>query len=197
MFAPKYSVFGRAALLRAVVVLALCAMGCSSSNREGSSGDLGFGGSGSNIACENWQESYCDLNERCGLAVKSECLAQAQTIACRSDVAAEACATELDSASCPSAPPGCSFTEMADPEPARRACVNFIDAFCEVHTERCDNEYPITKTECINANLNSGGFCTGVIGVKPGYQDCMTALENYPCGVSGFPDACNGIFIQQ
>ena len=162
-------------------------VGCSSS-----SGDDAPKGRGDD-ACHQWQSAVCAWGTRCGASttVMDTCKAQAPGITCKSDDLATSCAASLKSNACTTPPTGCDLRDLADPAPAVTACGQYLDAVC-TSIERCGGS---TKAECL-ADPQFADLCTGVIGFKLSFEQCLGQLKTIACTAASLPDTCSGVILK-
>lgn len=80
-------------------------------------------------------------------------------------------------------------SNIFDPAPAMAWCKRFLDTYCSTGAP-CDS----SKAECLVA-ISASIDCESAVGVGPGGNECMSAMEQLRCGDAddGFPAACAGV----
>jgi hypothetical protein len=151
--------------------------------------------SGATVACEDFQDGYCDYAVECELLDRATCDDVYRGIQCRSDEAAEACSNALDDAECGAAPPeACSTRAVADPAPAMANCARYVDVTCErvVGCGQID-----TLDQCRREameRMGSAGYlnCDVAFSTSPRFEACIDELKDAACGAP-LPPACRSV----
>jgi hypothetical protein len=181
-------------LWRVLVVLFLAILlpaGCSS---EGTGGGGGGGSSAplgrGTLACNQWQQAFCDWVGRCNPPAQSECETQAPAIQCTTDQAAQTCADQIKASDCTTFPAGCQLLDLADPAPAIQACNDFIDALC-TRSEECE---PGSRDACVT-DVTSTIDCSAAIGFKLSYEQCISQVRTLDCAATQLPTSCDRVIV--
>jgi hypothetical protein len=143
-------------------------------------------------ACHEWQGAICGWLSRCGGSAEqvSTCRDQAAGITCISDEEANRCSVVLAANPCTQAPVGCNIRDLADPQPGLEACSQYVDAVCSA-ADRCGQP----KQECL-AEPEIQAVCDGIIGHKPAFEQCITALSSWSCVATELPPVCNDVLLK-
>lgn len=186
----------------ATLALALVNGACSEDTSTSPSGGVGAG-SGPGYAstersptCLEWQDALCDWSaDKCGQSARAACDDTAQSLYCKSDATMQSCIDALAFAPCSSkAPVACQG--VADAAPAKIACQNFIDRYCD-HLVGCDVS---DRATCLSASA-SGLDCDKAVGASPSLDACLSSLSSLKCPPAGespvLPSTCKGVIKLQ
>jgi len=125
--------------------------------------------------CQSFQDEFCSWAERCNPGATSQCLTEVRTTFCKSEEAATACAATFDTAPCGQR--SACGPEVLDRQPAADACNRLLEATCNASL-RCNAG--TTHEQCL-AEAKAKVDCSSAVGVRPGYQGCLDALEASSC----------------
>jgi hypothetical protein len=140
--------------------------------------------------CNEWQSAVCGWVARCqGPAILCD---QVRSITCKSDSEAQRCASGLAAASCSEPPAQCDVGNIADPAPAKKACEDFLGAFCQ-RSEECQAGSRDTCLDQLKTTLD----CSRAIGVNLAFDRCMTDIPKTTCAAMNLPPACQQVLLFQ
>jgi hypothetical protein len=175
---------GPMALNRLAVVSVVLLSACIGDDRA----DRGRGSE----SCRIWQDTACDhFADACGAVDRAICDQQYQSVTCRSDKLAQSCTKMLRSVTCGGASPDCLLGDVADPDPAKAACTDLADSFCERSVE-CGFESD--KQACLDSTA-SFLPCSRAVGFQLSFETCLGDIEKADCSALTLPLSCDSVII--
>lgn len=145
-------------------------------------------------ACRDFQDAACDYAvDRCHAISRAQCDQMFQSLACKSDAQASACANALNDATCGVARPECNLLQVVDAQPAIESCEALVDAFCSQGVA-CGQF--ADRAECSAQTAGVGIDCAQALGVTLAYEECFALLEELACGAA-LPAQCAAVILVQ
>lgn len=167
-------------------------VGCSSDNTSGTN-TSGTSGAGTVTAvCSQFQSAICSYAaDKCMLESRAKCDSDYQSLVCKSDAAAQTCIDQLGTSTCPSVPPSCAISAVADTAPAVASCNKLVDASCD-YAARCNVS---DKPSCLSS-VNGSLDCSKAAGITSSFSMCLSDLGSAACpstpSAFALPPSCKG-----
>lgn len=143
-------------------------------------------------SCRVYQDAACDhFADFCGAIDRATCDQQYQAVTCRSDKVAQRCTKMLRSVSCGQATADCLLGDVADPDPARAACKDLADSYCE-RTVECG--LADDKQACVDQSASLLP-CARAVGYQLSFETCLADIDKADCSALTLPPSCDAVII--